>query len=94
MNARVLKIHKTIKPILEKYDVRRAAIFGSAVRGEATTESDTDILVELGDEKTLLDLVGLKLELEEKLGGPVDVLTYNAVHPLLRETIEKEKVEL
>jgi predicted nucleotidyltransferase len=94
MNTAVSKIHETIKPVLEKYGVRRAAIFGSAVRGEDTAGSDIDILVELGSEKTLLDLVGLKLELEEKLGRPVDVLTYSAVHPLLRATIEKEKVEL
>jgi hypothetical protein len=42
----------------------------------------------------LLDLAGLKIELEEKLKRDVDVLTYKSIHPLLRERILKEKVDI
>ncbi len=50
-----------------------------------------DILVEFKGEKSLLDLVGLKIELEERLGKKVDVLTYNSLHPLLKERILNEQ---
>ncbi|MBU7048271.1 MAG: nucleotidyltransferase domain-containing protein [Theionarchaea archaeon] len=46
------------------------------IRGEATEDSDIDLLVEFEGEKSLLDLAGLKIELEEILGKKVDVLTF------------------
>lgn len=80
-------IKNKILPILKKYDVSRASLFGSLVKNEATEESDIDLLVEFKGEKSLLDLAGLKIELEELLGRRVDVLTYNSLHPLLKEKI-------
>ena len=80
-----------IVPILKRYDVKRAALFGSFVRGEQREDSDIDILVEFKDGKSLLDLAGLKIELEEALGRKVDVLTYNSLHPLLRDKILQEQ---
>ncbi|MDI6767894.1 MAG: nucleotidyltransferase family protein [Bacteroidota bacterium] len=71
--------------------VVRAALFGSVVRGDRTAQSDIDILVELEEGKSLLDLVGLQLELEEQLGAKVDVVTYDSLHPLLKETVIHEQ---
>jgi len=85
------KIKNKILPILQRYDVVRSAIFGSFARGENTEGSDIDILVEFGGEKSLLDLAGLKIALEESLKIKVDVLTYNSLHPLLRERILREQ---
>ena len=77
--------------IFKNNGVIRAALFGSVVRGDRTAQSDIDILVELEEGKTLLDLIGLQLELEEQLGSKVDVVTYDSLHPLLRETIMHEQ---
>ena len=84
------EIRNKIIPVLQRYDVKRAAIFGSFVREEQKEDSDIDILVEFEGEKSLLDLAGLKIELEELLGRKVDVLTYNSLHPLLKDIILKE----
>ena len=84
-------IKKQIVPILKRQGVTKAALFGSAARGEMKKRSDIDLLVNLRKDKTLLDLVGLKLELEEKLGRKVDVLTYNGIHRLLRDKILNEQ---
>ena len=85
-------IKNKINPILKRNDVKRAAVFGSAARGEAKKNSDVDILIKFKkDNKTLFDLVGLKIELEEKLNKKVDVLTYDSIHPLLRNIILKEQ---
>lgn len=58
------EIRNRIYPILKRYDVTKASIFGSYVRGEETPGSDIDILIEFNEEKSLLDLAGLKIELE------------------------------
>ena len=86
------KIRKKILPVLRRYDIKRAAIFGSFAKGESTEGSDIDILVEFKGEKSLLDLAGLKIALEELLSMKVDVLTYNSLNPLLKESILSEQV--
>lgn len=84
-------IRRKILPILRRHGVKKAAVFGSFARGEGKKNSDLDLLVELGGEKSLLDLAGLKVELEESLKMRVDVLTYNSLHPLLKESILNEQ---
>jgi predicted nucleotidyltransferase len=91
MNTNIKNIKQKILPVLKQYDVSRAALFGSYARGENETESDLDLLVEFKGEKSLLDLAGLKIALEELLGMKVDVLTYNSLHHLLKEKILKEQ---
>lgn len=86
------EIKKKIIPVFKQYEVSKAAIFGSFVRGEETDESDIDFLVELPEKASLLDLAGLKIDLEELLGKNVDVITYDSLHPLLRDRILKEEV--
>jgi predicted nucleotidyltransferase len=92
MKNSISEIKKKTAPILKNYDVKRAAVFGSWARGEEKKKSDIDILIEFRkDDKSLLDLVGLKLALEEKLKRKVDVLTYDSLHPLLKDRILEEQ---
>jgi len=90
----IKEIENKILPVLRKYHVRRASLFGSVVRGEMTEESDIDLLVELPEIASLLDLAGLKIDIEELLGRNVDVLTYDSLHPLLRDRILNEQVAI
>lgn len=85
------EIKVKIIPVLRRYDVKKAAIFGSYAKGEEKEDSDIDILVEFKGEKSLLDLAGLKIELEETLKRKTDVLTYNSLHPLLKDKILQEQ---
>ena len=84
-------IIKKIVPILKDQGVVKAALFGSFARGDATKKSDIDMLVKFKNEKSLFDLVRLKLALEKESGKKVDVLTYDSIHPLLRKIILKEQ---
>lgn len=90
----IKEIENKILPVLKQYRVRRASLFGSVVRGEITEASDIDILVELPETASLLDLAGLKIDIEELLGRNVDVLTYDSLHPLLRDRILNEQVAI
>lgn len=87
----IQSIKAKITPILENQDVVKAAVFGSYATEEAKQDSDVDLLVEFRTRKSLFDLVGLKLELEEVLKKKVDLLTYKSIHPLLKDIILNEQ---
>jgi len=91
MKARIKEIKRKILPILQRYGVKKVGLFGSCVRGEMTADSDLDILVEIEKDISLLDFVGLKLEIEEALNRKVDLVEYNTIKPLLRERILNEQ---
>ena len=83
-----------ILQILKRNEVAKAGIFGSYARGEERPGSDLDMLVEFKGRKSLLDLCGVELELERALRRRVDLLTYNSIHPLLKERILGEEIRL
>jgi len=88
------EIKEKIIPILKQYGVTKAGIFGSVVRGEATESSDIDILVEIESDMSLLDFVGLKLDLEEALGKKVDLGEYCTIKPIIKDQILSEEVPI
>lgn len=89
------KIKNSVIPILKKYGIQRASLFGSAGRNEATETSDVDILVEITDSHmSLLAFTGLKLELEEALGKKVDLGEYETVKPAIKEHVMQEQVSI
>jgi uncharacterized protein len=91
---KIEEIKAAIKPILIRHHVKRAGIFGSMAKGNATSKSDIDILVELGDEISLLEFVGIKYELEDLLGRKVDLVEYQAVKPRLKNRIMSEEIRI
>ncbi|HOQ51237.1 MAG TPA: nucleotidyltransferase family protein [Candidatus Atribacteria bacterium] len=88
------EIKKKIIPVLQRYQVRKASIFGSIVRGEDTPESDIDILVELNDNLSLLDFVSLKLELEEALQKRVDLVEKKTLKETIKDEILSQEVQV
>jgi hypothetical protein len=91
MNPSVQEIKQTVLPILDRYGVTRAALFGSAVKGQLRPESDIDILVRIDRNISLLDFVGLKLDLEQALSRRVDLVEYDTIKPRLRKQILEEQ---
>jgi len=94
MNPTVESIQESLLPVLRDYGVVRAGIFGSRARGESVPDSDLDLLVEFESGRSLLDLVGLQLDLTERLGIQTQVVTYNSLHPLLRDRILSDEVRI
>lgn len=74
-------------PILKKHGVRKAALFGSVVRGEATASSDIDMLIQTPEHTSLFRFIDIKLELEDTLGKSVDLVDYDAIKPRLKPFI-------
>lgn len=81
-------------PILKQAKVKKASMFGSYVRGEETNNSDIDFLVDLPENATLLDLVGLKFDLEEALQKKVDVVEYQGLKPRIKNSILEQQIPI
>ncbi len=94
MVYQIQDIKERVIEVLKRNDVKRAALFGSITRGEMNENSDIDLLIEYKGKKSLMDLAGLKLELEDTLKCKVDLLTFDSLHPLLKEKITKEQIEI
>ena len=92
-SRKLRQIAKIIVPILKKNGVVKAGIFGSYARGEEKKRSDIDMLVK-PPKGIGFGFVGIQLELEDKLKKKVDLLSYGAIHPLLKERILKEEVRI
>ena len=73
------------------YNIR---VFGSVVRGEATPQSDLDLLIDVGATTSSWFPAGLIVDLEDLLGCHVDVVTERALHPALRDRVHREAVPL
>ncbi len=80
--------------IAESYGARNIRIFGSAARGEDRPDSDLDLLIDLEQGRSLLDLIGIKQDLEQLLGRKVDVVTENGLNRYIRKDILSEAVSL
>ena len=94
MTKKLDTIAKKINPILKKYEVKRASIFGSFARGEENKNSDIDLLVELGKIGGLMAMGRLKTDLEKILKRKVDLLTYRSVNHLLAPNIKKDEIKI
>ncbi len=93
-NTDIEKLKQKLLPILNRHGVSRAGIFGSRATGTAKRTSDLDLLIEFKGERSLLDLVALKLDLEAEIDGEVDILTYRSLNPLIKERVLKQEVRV
>lgn len=90
----IAEIQKMVQPILWKYPIKSASLFGSYARQEAHTESDIDILVEFSSTISLLQFVNIKLELEDLLCKKVDLVELSTLKPQLKANILKEQIAI
>ena len=73
----------------DRFGVKSLGLFGSMARGEASSRSDVDILVEFVA-PSFDHYMDLKFYLEERLGRPVDLVLKGSLKPALRERILRE----
>jgi len=78
--------------IAAEHGASNVRVFGSVARGDAGPESDIDVLVDMEPGRSLFDLGGLLMDLQDMLGRPVDVVTENALHWYIRDQVLKEAV--
>jgi len=92
----VMKVLAANRAELARFHVRSLRLFGSVARGEGTSGSDVDLLVdfEQGARISLFRFVELKALLEQLLGCRVDLGTSDVLRPRLRERILREAIRV
>lgn len=87
----IQEISQKIRPVLVKYDVKRASVFGSMARGDDHEGSDVDLLVKVNSlPYGIWGFVGLKHDLEKALGKRVDIVSEDALHSKLQKKIKAD----
>ncbi len=79
---------------LAPYSIKTLGIFGSYARGNSRQSSDIDILVEFSQTPTMFKFLQLERTLSQILGVRVDLVTRNALKPLIKKNILQETVFL
>ncbi len=90
----ILSLIQQNQPELDRLGVKSLAVFGSVARGEATMESDIDILVALQDPVTFDRYMDVKIYLEDLLGFSVDLVISDVMHPRIKPYVEQDAVYL
>ena len=90
-SQRILDTLSANEAKIKSFGVRSLSLFGSSVRGEDTSESDLDFVVEF-EKKSFDAYMDLKLFLEELFDRPVDLVLADGIKPRLRATILREAI--
>lgn len=89
----ILTMLRQARPTLTaRYPITRLALFGSWARGDATPDSDVDVLVEV-DSSIGLRFADLAAELEHAVGRRVDLVSRRAIRPSLWALIEPDLID-
>ena len=94
MSGILRKYRAEILDLAKRHGADNVRVFGSLARGEGAETSDLDLLVTLAEGTSLLDLVGLKQDLEDLVHCPVDIVTERSLSLYLRERVLSEAVPL
>ena len=94
LNELLQEKREDILSIATRRGASNVRIFGSVARGEADSKSDIDILVDLEPGRSLLDLGGLLMDLQDLLGHNVDVVTERGLRERIRERVLREAIPL
>ena len=90
----IQELKNIINPIAQAHGVKSVSLFGSYSKGYATAESDVDLKIEKGQLRTLFQISGFRLAVEDALQCSVDLVTSEASDPVFLQMIEKDEVLL
>jgi hypothetical protein len=88
------RFREQIRALAQRHGACNVRVFGSVARGDADAGSDLDLLVDLEPGRSLLDLGGLQVELQELLQREVDVVTEKGLRDRIRDRVLAEAVPL
>lgn len=88
--SEIIDKKEQILELAAKYGASNVRVFGSVARGTADSNSDIDFLVDMEKGRSLFDLGGLLMELQQLLKHNVDVITENGLHWYIKEQVLHE----
>lgn len=88
------KYKQLILPVLRRYFIKRAAIFGSIAKGNYNADSDIDLLIEGDTGFTIFKLLSLEEEIAELTHRKVDLVEYSAIKPSIRQEVLQSAIAI
>ena len=85
---------ETILALATKHGAFNVRVFGSVAEGNADEDSDVDFLVDMEPGRSLFDLGGLLMDLQNLLGRKVDVVTEAGLRERIRQSVRDQAVSL
>ncbi|MDF2430561.1 MAG: uncharacterized protein JWP44_192 [Mucilaginibacter sp.] len=83
-----------ILPVLNRYSIKRAAIFGSAAKGNMTVNSDVDLLIEADKGFTIFKMLKLEEEISKLIKRKVDVVEFSALKPSIKNEVLLSAIQI
>lgn len=83
-----------IYELAERHGVRNIRVFGSFAHGNADENSDLDLLVNMDEDRSLLDRIGFMHDVEDLLHIKVDVVNEKTLHHFIYDAVVKDGVQL
>ena len=87
-------MREEILALADRHKAEQVRVFGSVARGEASPESDVDLLVHFRSGASLLDLIGLQQEASDLMQARVDIVSDDVISPYLVNRILGEAIPL
>lgn len=85
-------ISQNLETLKDVYKVKKIGIFGSRAKGLSTKKSDIDVIVELDKPIGFFLFIELEEFLSKLLRKKVDLVTKNALKPIIKNLILKETI--
>jgi predicted nucleotidyltransferase len=86
----LLKHRETIRKLVHSSGMTNPRVFGSAIHGDDTEESDLDLLIDAPPRASILDLAKLQVAIEAQIGISIDLLTSDSLPPKFRDSVLAE----
>lgn len=95
-NMEFSRIEESVQTVAKKWNIKQAFLFGSYARGEATETSDIDLILDVPDGTTYIDLGEISNELSTLLGVSIDITTLDSVldSPRFYKHIQDDLIEI
>lgn len=90
----LLRRQAQLRSVAADHGATNLRLFGSVARGDDRPDSDIDLVADLPDTVSLLDLLALRRDLTRVLGAPVDVVPARSLRPEVAAEVEREAISL
>ncbi len=93
-NPQFIKIYQALEPHIPVFEIKRIRVFGSYATGRQKTNSDIDIIVDIGKSFGIYEFVGLKQSLKKTLHKKIDLFEPDSIEPQLKDKIMAEAITI
>lgn len=92
--AQLEEYQQLMVPVLKRYFIKRAAIFGSLAKGDMTDDSDVDLLIEAESGFTLFNMLNLEQEISDLIHRKVDLVEYGALKASIKNEVLQTAIQI